>query len=198
MWVYIWLAVVCVSALLEAFTMQMVSIWFVGGGIIALILAACQVSVEIQVIVFVAVSLLSMLALRNLCMKFLLRKDHLKTNVDAFAGKETKLLKDINLDEPGEIKFQDIIWTAITEKCDKVLKKGSIVRVLRVDGNKMIVEPIEQKSTNQQSKDDEQVKTEINNQIQTEEKIEEKTKDFEIKQTKKVNKTTKKQTTNKE
>lgn len=151
MWVYIWLAVACVSALIEAFTMQMVSIWFIAGGIVALILSACEVSVGIQVVAFVAVSLLAMLCLRSLCMKYLLRKDTVKTNVDAYQGKETKLLKSITADESGEVKFAGIVWTAVSEN-GEAIEKNSLVKVLRVEGNKMIVFPV-QKEAEQDTKE---------------------------------------------
>ncbi len=155
MWVYIWLAVACVSALIEAFTMQMVSIWFIAGGIVALILSACGVGVGIQVVAFVAVSLLAMLCLRSLCMKYLLRKDTVKTNVDAYQGKETKLLKAITADESGEVKFAGVVWTAVS-KNGEAIEKDSLVKVLRVDGNKMIVVPVlkeTKQDTNQESEE---------------------------------------------
>ena len=160
MWIYIWLAVACVSALIEAFTMQMVSIWFVAGGLIALILAICNVAIEIQIIVFIVVSLLAMISLRRICLKYLLRNTNTKTNVDSFQGKETRLLKTIAPDEPGEIKFADITWTAVAENGDLVIEKGSIVHVIRVDGNKMVVSPVE-KASMQEANGKDSLKTEV-------------------------------------
>lgn len=156
MWVYIWLAVACASALIEAFTMQMVSIWFIAGGIVALILSACGVAVEIQIVAFIAVSLIAMLSLRSLCMKYLLRKDTIKTNVDAYQDKETKLLKAITKDESGEIKLGGIVWTAVSEN-DEAIEKDTLVKILRVEGNKMIVAPA-QKETQKTKSDTQETK----------------------------------------
>jgi len=53
--IWVWLGVTAVSLILEFITMEMASIWFVAGGIIGMILAACGVSWEIQLIVFILV-----------------------------------------------------------------------------------------------------------------------------------------------
>lgn len=142
---YIWIAVICVAALVEAFTMQMVSIWFVAGGIVSLILYFCGVSYEIQIIVFIAVSIILLISLRKLCLKFLLKNTDEKTNVDSLIGKEAKLLKSISLGELGEVKLGDVVWTATT-KDETPLSAGTLIKIVQVQGNKLIVQPIE--STN--------------------------------------------------
>ena len=143
---YIWIAVICIAALVEAFTMQMVSIWFVAGGIVSLILYFCGVSYEIQIIVFIAVSIILLISLRKLCLKFLLKNTDEKTNVDSLIGREAKLLKDISLGELGEVKLGDVVWTATT-KDETPLSAGTLIKIVQVQGNKLIVQPIE--STNE-------------------------------------------------
>ena len=56
-WVYIWLGVVVVTLVVEFVTFDLVSVWLSFGALVALILAACKVSYEIQIIVAVVISL---------------------------------------------------------------------------------------------------------------------------------------------
>ena len=147
---YIWIAVICVAALVEAFTMQMVSIWFVAGGIVSLILYFCGVSYEIQIIVFIAVSIILLISLRKLCLKFLLKNTDEKTNIDSLIGREAKLLKDISLGELGEVKLGDVVWTATT-KDETHLSAGTLIKIVQVQGNKLIVQPIESTNKTEQS-----------------------------------------------
>ncbi len=89
-------------------------------------------------------------------MKYLLRKDTIKTNVDAYQDKETKLLKAITKDESGEIKLGGIVWTAVSEN-DEAIEKDTLVKILRVEGNKMIVAPA-QKETQKTKSDTQETK----------------------------------------
>ena len=152
---YIWIAIICVAALIEAFTLQMVSIWFVAGGIVSLILYFCGVGYEVQIIVFIAVSIILLIALRKLCLKFLLKNTNEKTNVDALIGKEARLLKDIELGQLGEIKLGDVVWSTTT-KDESPLASGTLVKITQVQGNKLIVEAVEQ-NKNEQIKQQEQI-----------------------------------------
>ena len=145
---YIWIAIICVAALIEAFTLQMVSIWFVAGGIVSLILYFCGVGYEVQIIVFIAVSIILLIALRKLCLKFLLKNTNEKTNVDALVGREARLLKDIDLGQLGEIKLGDVVWSATT-KDESPLASGTLVKITQVQGNKLIVEAVEQNKDEQ-------------------------------------------------
>lgn len=176
MMIYIWLAVVCVSALIEAFTLQMVGIWFVVGGLVALIMSACGVAIEWQIIACIVISLILLLALRKLCIKFILRKNNEKTNVDALSGLEVKLLKDINDDEMGEVKIGDVVWSAIAEKEGIALKKGDYVTILKVQGNKLVVKAVEkEQSTKEQNIAKDEQKQEETTTVEPEKSVKKRT-----------------------
>ena len=134
--IYVWLAVVVVSAIVEALTLQMVGIWFVVGGLVALILAACNVALEWQIIAWIIVSLILLLALRRLCLRFILKKDNTRTNVDALVGVKVKLLADA-VDGTSEGKIGDVVWTVVLQD-DKTAAAGDTVEVVEVQGNKLI------------------------------------------------------------
>ena len=138
MWIWIWLGIACASLIIELVTLQMVTIWFVPSAIIALILAACNVMVEIQVVVFIVLSLILILSLRKISLKFLL-KTKAKTNSEALIGKKTKLLSPIKDGEGGTIKVNGIIWTAIGENETIAIDADKTVEILSIDGIKLIV-----------------------------------------------------------
>lgn len=134
--IYVWLAVVVISAIVEALTLQMVGIWFVVGGLVALILAACNVALEWQIIAWIIVSLILLLALRRLCLRFILKKDNTRTNVDALVGVKVKLLADA-VDGTSEGKIGDVVWTVVLQDSETAAA-GDTVEVVEVQGNKLI------------------------------------------------------------
>jgi len=65
-----------------------------------------------------------------------------KTNIDALLDKETLAKTDINPVEGGVIKLMGELWFCRPEH-DKVIKEGTKVRVVRVEGVSLIVEEVE-------------------------------------------------------
>lgn len=137
-WVYIWLGVVAAAMILEFITMDLVSIWFAIGALVAMILAACGVGYEIQIVVAIIISIACILGLRKVTLKFL-NKNKDKTNMDLIIGVKTKLLTSITKDEMGSIKHNGITYSAITED-DSEINEGEYVIIKEIKGNKMIVE----------------------------------------------------------
>jgi hypothetical protein len=65
-----------------------------------------------------------------------------KTNVDALLDKETVAKTDIDPVNGGIIKLMGELWFCRPEH-DKVIKEGTKVRVVRVEGVSLIVEEVE-------------------------------------------------------
>ena len=141
MWLYIWLGVTALALIIEFITSEMVSVWFVGGGLVALLLAGIGLDWYFHVPAFIVVSVALMLCFRNLVMKKL-NKNTVRTNADSVIGKEFELLSDIGFNKAGEIKVKGIIWTAVTEDENAVIPAGTKVVVERIEGNKYIVKEI--------------------------------------------------------
>lgn len=169
---WVWLAVIVVSAIIEMVTFELVSIWFTAGAIIPFILAGIGgIEIEIQIAVFVVVSALLIIFVRKYAQKLLFKNMKAKTNIDSFVGKEYRLLEDTDFEKNGSIKINDVIWTASSFD-GNLIKKGSLVEIVKVDGNKMLVK---QKSDIQtETKSVEEKKDTI---IQEENKIEESSKE---------------------
>ena len=137
-WIWIWVAVVATSLIVEFTTMEMVSLWTAIGGICALILAACEVEFEIQLIVFFSVSIILLLSLRKIAIKYLLRNSNQKVGTERVIGTKTKLLSEITNDEPGTIKVNGVVWSATTDNGEP-LAANTIVEIVEIRGNKFIV-----------------------------------------------------------
>ena len=137
--IWVWLGVTALSLIIEFITMEMASIWFVAGGIVCMILAGVGVRWEIQLVVFIVLSLVLLLALRKIALKFLLKKDNTKTNAESAFGETYKLLTDITEDNMGTIKINGVVWNVVSAD-NKPIQKGELVRVLKISGNKYIVE----------------------------------------------------------
>lgn len=147
--VYIWLGIVVLALVGEALSLDMTSIWFAVGGTCSIIAwfiwNTGTGSIILQVMLFVFVSLICILTLRKLCKKLLLKKDTVKTNVDAYTGIKTKLLSGILYEKKGTIKINDVVWNCISE--EDIIEEGTMVEILCVKGNKMLVKSVKEEAT---------------------------------------------------
>ncbi len=140
MWVYIWLGVLALSLIVEFISMELVSIWVSVGSLVAMILAFCNVSITIQLIVFGVVTIACILGLRRIALKFFFRNKG-KTNLDAIIGTTYKLLKKVNAEELGSIKVNGVEWS-VKSLDNEEIDAGNFVEIVSVDGNKFIVKKV--------------------------------------------------------
>lgn len=139
--IYIWVGVFIISLILEATTQEFVSIWFSLGSIISLILSFFT-PYWVQIIVFVVVSFIALLATRPLVKKFMQGTERY-TNTDELIGKRLITKNDITKYEGGEIKLNGIIYTAILmENEENTIPKDSLIEVVSFRGNKVVVKEI--------------------------------------------------------
>ena len=136
--VIIWLIGIIVFVVLEAVTYQIVSIWFALGAVGGLIASLTGASFTVQMIVFIAVSVIFLICLRPVSRKLLKSKQE-KTNVDSMLGKEVLITKEVdNLSGSGQGKVNGAVWTV---KCadDSLIPENDIAVVEKVEGVKLIV-----------------------------------------------------------
>ncbi len=138
---WVWIAVIVVSVLLEASTpLQLTSIWAAAGAVVALILEFCGVDMTVQVIVFFVATILLIVLTRPLAKKMTSFKKS-ATNADMNIGKIGKVTKVMD-EKLGifRVRVENNDWSAVTE--DKTIPPvGSEISVLRIEGVKLVVEP---------------------------------------------------------
>lgn len=137
----IWLALLLLFAGAEAATVGLTSIWFAAGALCALIAALLGGVLWVQITLFLAVSLLCLLAVRPLARRHLNSKVE-PTNADRVIGEQAQVTEDIdNIQGRGTVVIRGVVWTARSEDGSPV-PAGSLVRVLRIEGVKVFVERV--------------------------------------------------------
>ena len=141
---YIWIAAIVLLAILEGATAQLVCIWFVIGGIAALVTSIFTDVIWIQLTVFVVVSILSLLITRPLVKKAMsFQKED--TNAGRIVGQKGIVTEAVENDQgKGQVNVSGSIWTARSMD-QTVIPKGASVLVDAIEGVKLIVHPIEEK-----------------------------------------------------
>ena len=144
MWI-VWLGLFVLMLVIEAIGPALVSIWFSFGALIALIVSFIPgIPWWVEVIVFLVISIATLLALRPLARKYF-KRNSVRTNVDSFVGKRGYVIEDITLLRPGAVKIGDVSWTAIPVKEDETILENEIIEVVAVNGNKLTVKKVEEK-----------------------------------------------------
>ena len=135
----IWIVLAAVFAVVEACTVQLVSVWFALGAVAALIAETLGVPELVQLVIFVAVSVLALALTRPIVKKFSTSKIQ-PTNADMNIGQEAIVTHDINNTEgTGAAKVKGIEWTARSADGSEI-PKGETVTVKAIEGVKLIVE----------------------------------------------------------
>lgn len=136
---YFWLSLVIFLGFLEATTINLVSVWFVISGLVALVLSFIIDSFLIQFGVFVILGIVLMLTTKSTLEKLLIKKE--KTNLDRVVGMRAIVTEDIDKNTIGEVKVDGKIWSAVSEQ---KLPKGTNVKILEINGVKLKVESWEE------------------------------------------------------
>ena len=144
MWI-IWLALFVVMLVIEGAGPGLVSIWFSFGALIALLVSFIPgVAWWIELIVFVVVSVATLLAFRPVVKRFY-KRNNIRTNVDSFVGKRGYVIEDITFLKPGAIKIGDVSWTAIPIDKNAKILENEVIEVVAINGNKLVVKKVEDK-----------------------------------------------------
>lgn len=134
-----WLAAVIIFCCVEAATVGLVSIWFAGGSLGALVAASLGAPLWLQITIFVVISAGLIALLRPLMRKVILPK-RTATNADRHIGQVALVTEEIdNLRETGAVKLDGVVWTARSLE-NEVIPIGTAISVRCIQGVKVIVE----------------------------------------------------------
>ena len=135
----IWLVVLAILLVIEFLTLGLTTVGFAGGALVAFLVSPAGGPLWLQLLLFIAVSVVLLLFTRPLAVKYL-NKDVQKTNVDSIPGQKGIVTATIdNLKAEGQVTIQGMEWTA-RAKSGNTIEKGKVVRVTAVEGVKLIVE----------------------------------------------------------
>lgn len=136
---YFWLAVIIFLGLVEIMTINLVSVWFVASGLVALVLSFITDNFVIQFAVFVILGIILLATTRKTLEKKLVKKE--KTNFDRVIGMKGIVTEEIKENEVGEVKVDGKKWSAVSKHS---LKVGDKVKILKINGVKLEVESWEE------------------------------------------------------
>lgn len=136
-----WLIAMIGLFVVEAATVNLVTLWFAFGALAALITSLLGGQLWLQIVVFIAVTIITLIPTRKLAKKFFDKKHHQATNSDMVIGKDCTVTEDIdNLLATGAVKCMGREWTARSESGEKIAV-GETVTVIAIEGVKLIVRP---------------------------------------------------------
>lgn len=135
---WIWIAAVAAFVIIEAVTVQLVTIWFAVGAVGGLIACAAGAQLWVQLLVFVAVSAVMLVVTKPLVRKITKAKKE-PTNADRYIGGQAVVTEDIdNILNRGAATIGGLEWTARSADGRKIAK-DTVVTVEAIEGAKLIV-----------------------------------------------------------
>ena len=134
-----WLALFVILLIIEIITVGLTTIWFAGGALVATVASGLGASQAVQWILFFAVSVILLIFTRPVAMKYF-NKETIQTNANSLIGKKAVVIQDIdNLAQTGQVRINDIEWTARTADDSQKIGKGAVVLIEEIRGVKLIV-----------------------------------------------------------
>lgn len=139
----IWLMAMIILSIIEALVPGLVSIWFAFGALIAMIAAALNAPVWLQIALFIVASVASLILTRPLVKKYVNGRAQ-PTNADMIIGKECIVKEEINnILGTGAVVAGGKTWTAVSYNDDVIISVGTRATVEEIRGVKTVVKPLE-------------------------------------------------------
>lgn len=136
-----WLIALIVLLVGEAITIGLTFVWFAVGALGALIVSVLGGALWLQVVIFLALSGVTLALARPVFARFL-KTSHTATNADRVIGQTAVVTEQIdNLSGTGQVNVAGQIWSARSAH-DVVIPRETEVRVLKISGVKVLVEAI--------------------------------------------------------
>lgn len=140
MW-QVWLIIAGLFFIGEIITVGFLVFWFGVGALLAMITSFFTSNIIIQTTVFIVSSAILLLVTKPFVKKFVDVKPT-KTNAFSIIGKKALVIKEINSHSVGQIKINGEVWSAEAEN-DETITEGSEVEIVKINGVKAIVKPVE-------------------------------------------------------
>lgn len=146
--IWIWLVIMVVFMIVEAATLGLTSIWFALGALAAFISSAVHAPLLLQILWFLVVSVVAIVATRPLARKYVNAKRE-PTNADRVLNRVGVVIERIdNSSSSGRVSVDGRVWTARSDT-EMPIEEGKEVRALRIEGVKLIVSEVESEEQNE-------------------------------------------------
>ena len=139
---FVWIGIAIIFAIAEGATMGLVTIWFTVGAGVAAVAAAFDLPMIVQLVIFIVVSLVLLIFTRPI-LKKKLKIGKEKNIIEQYVGETGLVIDEIKPYNQGRIKLKSLEWAAVGNKPEIGYEKGKEVKVVRIEGVKAIVEPLD-------------------------------------------------------
>lgn len=137
-----WLVLFVVLLVVEIATMGLTTVWFAGGALIAFFAAYIHLGIGLQIVLFLAVSILLLVLTRPIAVKYF-NQEREKTNADSLIGQNAVVKEEINtIKATGRVEVNGMEWSAKTEHTE-IIEVNTVVSIKGIQGVKLIVEKAE-------------------------------------------------------
>ncbi len=137
--IMLWLVILIIAIVVELISLGLTTIWFAGGALVAAVAAAAGGPVWLQIILFIAVSVILLAFTRPIAVKYF-NRERVRTNVESLVGRQAVVISEIdNLQGTGQVTVGGQEWSARSCEEGKILVPGTIVSVMAINGVKLIV-----------------------------------------------------------
>ena len=134
-----WLIVFVALLVIEIATLGLTTIWFAAGALVAFLAAYIGFGVPVQVIIFLAVSIILLILTRPIAIKYF-NQERQKTNAESLIGQKAIVIEEVNpLQATGKVEVNGLEWSAKTEESDRI-EVSTVVSIKGIQGVKLIVE----------------------------------------------------------
>lgn len=135
---WIWIGLIVIFVIVEAATVQLVTVWFAVGGIAGLISYAFGLEIWMQILIFAVVSAVALAVTRPFVKRFTKGRKQ-PTNADRYIGQEATVTEPISNElSKGAVRIGGLEWMARTVDNSEV-DKGERVTVEAIEGAKLLV-----------------------------------------------------------
>lgn len=137
-----WLGILAILLVIEAITVGLTTVWFAGGALVACIASWLGGGIVVQLLLFFGVSVVLLIFTRHLAVRYM-NKGVEKTNAESLLGKRAVVIQPVNnLAQTGQVRINDIEWTARTADDGEEIPTGAVVEIEEIRGVKLIVKEI--------------------------------------------------------
>lgn len=143
----IWLGLFVLLLVIELLTVGLTTIWFAIGSLAGLAANVLGGNLAVQIIAFLAVSVVMLIFTRPWAERNLNRK-RVKTNYESRIGQTIRITEKVdNLSQTGKSIIDGVEWTVRAKDDGETFEPGTLARVSDVSGVKLIVEKCKEETT---------------------------------------------------
>jgi len=141
---FVWLALLVIFLLIELVTVGLTSIWLAGGALAGLLVDIAGPGLPWQIAAALIVTVVLLIFTRPFAVKHI-NRNHERTNYEGIIGKVIRISETVdNINQTGMAVLNGSEWTVRSVSDDIILEPGTIAKVVRISGVKLIVEQYEE------------------------------------------------------